>query len=91
MSKSNLVVASSFSFEKNHDTGSLLVKDLPKEFRNHGMKPATGTLAIKVTGDTEPRLVTYIMGSDKKGYSVCCKGAGQFPKDGEAELFVLPE
>ena len=81
-SNSNLV----FTFTGNKDSGSLPVKELPVEFRQNGSRPTN--LSIHITGEAKPRKVTYVMGSDAKGWSVCCKGAGQFPTDGEYTLIV---
>lgn len=63
----------------NKDSGSVPVKstDLPPAFRGNGLKPSAGTLSVKVDGGPK-RPVTYIMGSEAKGYHLCCKGSGPF-------------
>ena len=74
-------------FTGNKDTGSLhLGNELPVAFRKHGLKPEG--LFIQISGAEKPRKVTYIMGSESKGYSVCCKGTGEFPTDGEVEVIT---
>jgi len=74
-------------FTSNKDSGSLhLGNELPTQFRKHGLKPEG--LSIQLVGEEKPRRVTYVMGSETKGYSVCCKGTGEFPTDGEFQVLV---
>jgi hypothetical protein len=70
------------SFTANKDSGSLNCGQF--EGAEHGLRPST--LMLQVAGEPKPRAVTYIMGSPTKGYSVCCKGTGELPTSGEAEL-----
>lgn len=68
----------SIKITNNRDSGSVPVTsaDLPKEFQGNGMKP--NGLAVRVDGETKTRPVTYIMGSEAKGWHLCCKGSGPF-------------
>jgi len=53
----------------NDDNGSLFTGELRLQ---------KGDL-IQVQGESSPRRVTYIMGSDRKGWRVCTRGCGAFP------------
>lgn len=73
----------------NHDTGSLnLGTNLPSRFQING-RPSekVGTKLFIQLGSDAPKEVTYVMGSAKKGFSVCCKGGGKMP-EGEIDLQV---
>lgn len=77
----------SITFSNNVDTGSLPVgNQLPEQFRKHGLKPQG--LQVQLQGEEKPRTISYVMGSEKKGWHLCAKGAGKFPTDGQAELIV---
>jgi hypothetical protein len=69
-------------FTANKDSGSLNCGQF--EGAVHGLRPTN--LMLQIVGEPKPRAVTYIMGSVAKGYSVTCKGTGELPRDGEAEL-----
>lgn len=74
----------------NKDSGSVNVgTNLPKELLQNGIKPAEGSLALRVNGEQKARPVTYIMGSEAKGFSLCCKGSGPFPTNGAFTVEVL--
>jgi len=53
----------------NDDNGSLFTGEL---------RLREGDL-IQVQGEPSPRGVTYVMGSDRKGWRVCTRGCGAFP------------
>lgn len=62
----------------NTDTGSINV-GLGSLF-NTKEEAQAGILSVQIDGvDATPRNVTYVMGSPKKGWFVCCKGSGKFP------------
>lgn len=67
----------------NRSTGSLFVgNELPERFRRMGSL-AKGALQVVIGG--KARDVSYVMGSDKKGWSVTAKSGGPFPT-GEVEF-----
>lgn len=74
-------------FVNNHDTGSLPVPSqlLPQQFRQNALRPSPGVLQVSINGSA-PADVTYVMGSDAKGWNLCMKGAGKVPEEGVAEL-----
>lgn len=53
----------------NDDTGSLFTGDL---------RLREGDL-VQIEGETSPRRVSHVMGSDRKGWRACTKGQGAFP------------
>lgn len=64
-------------FGDHRDTGSLhLGGNLPAQYQKTGVPEG---LFVQLAGEDKPRKVTYVMGSAKKGWSVCCKGSGKFP------------
>lgn len=78
----------------NNDTGSLHVGNtLPKEFQKQGVPGAS--LKVLIEGEKSPRAITYIMGSEKKGWHLCAKGSGPFPStqtgNGEVEFEYIAE
>lgn len=86
----NLTTLVAFHYKaKNNDTGSFHVGgQLPKAHQQNGSVPSV-PLFIKV-GDRDPKKVTYIMGSEKKGWSLCCKGAGRFEQgDLDCQVEIL--
>ena len=73
------------SFTNNLMSGGLIV-DLPKEFRINCLKPTN--LQLQLLGEEHPRVVTYIMGSEARGFTVCCRGSGAIPREGKYRLIV---
>ena len=87
MSTTNTQTTLPIALVDNKDTGSLPVGlQLDVKFQVHGMKPEAGQLLINIKGEASPRVVTYVMGSKAKGFSLCSKGSGPFPKNGEFTL-----
>lgn len=71
----------------NNDNGTLFVgSNLPKEFQKQGVPEEV--LHIRLAGEDKARKVSYIMGSQKKGWYLAAKGTGPFPtvKTGTAEV-----
>ena len=60
----------------NPSTGSLFLGSLPAEYAKTG--PVSG-LKLVIEGTTTDFTPTYIMGSEKKGWTVTCKGGGSIP------------
>lgn len=75
-----------FSFVGNKDSGSIPLNELPAQYRVNGTRPTN--LLIHLDGEKEARRVTYVMGSEKKGFHVCCKGTSEFPAAAEGVLIV---
>ena len=68
----------------NNDVGSLFVgQSLPVECQHQGVPEKT--ILLQLAGEAAPRKVTYVMGSVKKGWHLCCKGQGKFA-EGQVEF-----
>lgn len=71
----------------NNDAGSLFVgQNLEPRYQHMGIPEAQ--LYIQIAGEEKARKVTYVMGSVKKGWHLCCKGTGPFAL-GEVEFEVV--